>query len=115
MGYKVKKEAGRIQKKREMKKKPLSTYPKLAFRVDAETKEELLAWIDSLYCHHLDRKGKEEHTVKKNDIIIDALRIGLQKIEQDIKKVPLPKKKDQSLQDWQRRNPKPKGKGNTVF
>ena len=115
MGYKIKKETNRIQKKREMKKKPSNAYPKLAFRIDAETKEELLAWIDSLYCHYLDRKEKEQYTIKKNDIIIEALRIGLKKIEQDIKNVPLLKKKNQSLKDWQRRNPKPKGKGNTLI
>lgn len=98
-----------------MKKRPSNSYPKLSFRVDTETKDELLEWVDSLYCHYLDRKGKDEYTVKKNDIIIEALKIGLQQIEHDIKKAPLLKKKDMSLEDWQRRNPKPKGKRNSLF
>lgn len=115
LGYKIKKETGRIQKKREMKKKPSNAYPKFAFRVDTETKDEILTWVDSLYFQYQDRKKKDDRTVKKNDIIIDAIRIGLQKIEQDMKKIPLVNKKEHSLKEWQKRNPKPNGKGNTLF
>lgn len=70
MGYKMDKKTSRIQKKREMKRKAGSAYPKLAFRVDSETKEDLLNKVDAIYCYYLDRKEKNQYTVKKNDIII---------------------------------------------
>lgn len=100
---------GRIINKRNTKKKSSGAYPKFSFRVDSETKEELTAIVDALYCHYLDRKDDKHYTVKKNDIIIDALRIGLEKIQKDLKNLPLLKPKDLSLSEWQRRNPKPKG------
>lgn len=109
------KETERIKNKRSTQKKSSSAYPKFSFRIDSETKEELSAIVDSIYCHYLDRKDDKHYTVKKNDIIIDALRIGLEKIEKDLKNLPLLKPKELSLSEWQRRNPKPRGKGNTIF
>lgn len=115
LGYKMNKKTSRIQKRREMKKKPANAYPKFAFRVDAETKEELLIKVDAIYCFYLDRKEKNQYTVKKNDILIEALRMGLEIIEKDVKKLPLLKNNDMTLAEWQRRNPKEKGSKNTIF
>ena len=64
---------------RELKKKP-SDYPQLAFRVDQEFKDEIQQIVDRLHKKANRAVGDGEKRVKKNEILQEALRIGLQKM-----------------------------------
>lgn len=68
-----------------MKKKVPSDYPTFAFRTTTENKEELSKLIDKaerLINKNLDH---DEFQVRRNQIIYDALKIGLKKLIKDNK------------------------------
>ncbi|MCK5883898.1 MAG: hypothetical protein KAG61_09430 [Bacteriovoracaceae bacterium] len=59
------------------KKKNKSDYPIMAFRVDEDSKSELMAEVDRLTNLYNDNVRDDEYLFRKNDIIIEALREGL--------------------------------------
>ena len=91
-------------------KKSPNDYPKFAFRLDQKNKENLTSWVDRIYYLYQDRQGADSVAIRKNDIILEALTIGLQSIENEVSKKSVIKK-NLSLDDWKKRNRKNKPKG----
>lgn len=54
-----------------------SDYPQFAFRLTAETKEQLSSMIDEVTDLYNKNVPPGEYLFRKNDIIIEALEIGL--------------------------------------
>ena len=52
------------------------TFPIFAFRVEQVIKDELFAEIESVQTLHNKKKGRTGNK-NKNDVIVEALRIGL--------------------------------------
>ena len=64
-----------------LKKKP-GDYPQMIFRVNQDDKERLYRSIDRLVeVINKDGSKKGLRPVRKNDVIVDALTIGLQNLE----------------------------------
>ena len=103
------KAASKIKEKEKRVKKSPNDYPKFAFRIDPESKQEISEWVDSIYYAYQDRKDEKSLVKRRNDIILDALRSGLKVIEDKIMKKPL-KRKSISQAEWQKRNKKSKPK-----
>ena len=99
---------------KECTKKSPNDYPKISFRVDTETKEEILSWINRVSAYYADRKKHGEFVKRKNDIIIEALQIGLQAIEEKILGKKITRKKELTLKEWQKRAGKAKS-DNALF
>lgn len=91
-------------------KKTPNDYPKFAFRLDLEKKENLIAWVDKIYYLYQDRQDDDSFAIRKNDIILEALTIGLQSLEDKIAKKSV-LKKNLSLDEWKKRNKRNKPKG----
>jgi len=90
-------------------KKSPNDYPKFAFRLDLEKKESLIAWVDKIYYLYQDRQDADSFAIRKNDIILEALTIGLQSLEDKIAKKSV-LKKNLSLDEWKKRNKRNKPK-----
>ena len=60
-----------------------SDYPQFAFRLTAETKENLSAVIDEVTDLYNKNIPLGEYLYRKNDIIIEALEIGLAQIKKN--------------------------------
>lgn len=103
----------KIKEKEKRVKKSPNDYPKFAFRIDSESKKEISEWVDSIYYAYQDRKDQRNIAIKRNDIILDALRIGLKAIEDKITSKEV-RKKNLTLAEWQKRNKKDKPK-NALF
>lgn len=72
--------------KERQQKKP-ADYPQMIFRVNQDDKDRLYALIDKivdLLNRDADKKGT--HRVRKNDVIVDALSIGLTSLEKKLSK-----------------------------
>ena len=63
------------------KKKTPADYPQMQFKVTQLEKDELTSRIDKLVDFYNDNKSPTELRTRKNDIIIEALEIGLSKLE----------------------------------
>ncbi len=103
----------KIKEKEKRVKKSPNDYPKFAFRIDSESKQEISEWVDSIYYAYQDRKDQRNVAIKRNDIILDALRIGLKAIEDKVMEKPL-KRQSISQAEWQKRHKKSKPK-NALF
>lgn len=65
--------------KREKLKQP-NDYPVLAFRIDKATKDELETVISGLLIDLNRDRQEDEKIIKKNDVIVRALKIGLKQL-----------------------------------
>ncbi len=65
-----------------------SDYPQFAFRLTAETKENLSAAIDEITELYNKSVPAGEYLYRKNDIIIEALEIGLAQMKKNPNKRP---------------------------
>lgn len=92
-------------------KKTPNDYPKLSFRVDAETKEEILNWVNDIFYLFRDKKPSSQYVRRKNEIIVDALRLGLKEMEKKAKELKGTRKKELSIDEWSKRNKRNKPKG----
>ncbi|MEC7276477.1 MAG: hypothetical protein VXY34_10025 [Bdellovibrionota bacterium] len=63
-----------------MKKKSPSDYPTLSFRLSSEAKDELTNLIEKAVKKANKHRSEDDYVIKKNDVIIDALKIGLERI-----------------------------------
>lgn len=73
------------RQKRSLKRS--SDYPQMIFRIDQKDKDALQAQIDriaDLANKDAERRGLKK--LRKNDIIVDALTIGLREIEKRVKR-----------------------------
>lgn len=66
--------------KRDKKMHP-SDYPQMAFRVSMEDKDSLSKLIDSVHISANKKIEDDEKRVKKNELIVEALFIGLQTLK----------------------------------
>lgn len=106
------KKLNRLDKKIKKEKKGPNDYPKFTFRVDPETKVHLHAWLERIYYHYKDRRKVNEAPILRNDILIEALEIGLKEIEEKILKTPILKKKSNiPLDEYKKRHKWEKTKG----
>lgn len=64
---------------REIKKKP-SDYPQLAFRVTQDYKDEVQKAVDKLHKRMNKAVSEDEKRVKKNEILMEALKLGLESL-----------------------------------
>ena len=62
------------------KKKKSSDYPLFSIRVGQETKDELDRLVSEAI-QRLEAKLKDDEHVLKNEVVVNALRIGLPKIK----------------------------------
>ena len=60
-----------------------SDYPQFAFRLTAETKEHLSSMIDEVTDLYNKSVPPGEYLYRKNDIIIEALEIGLAQMKKN--------------------------------
>lgn len=62
------------------RKKLPSDYPQFAFRISIEDKEKIQKLVDEI--HKDINKGKDQFLkkIKKNDILVEALMLGLKKL-----------------------------------
>ena len=68
------------------KKASPNDYPQFSFRVSMEDKETLLREIDEVTTIANRRLNKDDRVVRKNDIIVQALHLGLQTLKKAKKK-----------------------------
>ncbi|MDZ4663100.1 MAG: hypothetical protein SGJ18_15930 [Pseudomonadota bacterium] len=72
--------------KERQQKKP-GYYPQMIFRVKQDDKERLYASIDKIVDRlNGDSKKRGLHRVRKNDVIVDALSIGLATLEKRLQR-----------------------------
>ncbi len=60
-----------------------SDYPQFAFRLTAETKERLSALVDEVTDIYNKSVSAGEYLYRKNDIIIEALEMGLKQMKKN--------------------------------
>jgi hypothetical protein len=65
--------------KREKKKTP-KDYPQLAFRISAEEKKEIMMQAEEAVLLLNKGRAKSDRVIRKNDVLIDALKRGLAKV-----------------------------------
>lgn len=61
-------------------------YPQFAFRIPKEIKNKLQARLDRLKVAYNKKRQEDEKTVNKNDILLEAIEIGLTKLEDKVHK-----------------------------
>ncbi len=66
--------------KKKEKKHP-NDYPLLAFRLDEETKDELINAIDDLVKQLNKNRDDNTYVIRKNDVFVEALREGIKVIQ----------------------------------
>ena len=93
----------KLSEKLTRKKKKTNDYPKFAFRISEKDKDVLTERIDRIYYRFQDAKDADSFSIYKNDIILEALDLGLKQIED---KLPRSKKTQISIEDWKKRNKK---------
>ena len=71
--------------KRPLKKKP-SDYPQFAFRINQETKAKLLTEVEAVQKLYDRGLAKNERSLNKNEILVMALEIGLQRLKSSFRK-----------------------------
>lgn len=71
--------------KRPLKRKP-SDYPQFTFRIDQETKEKLLSEVDAVRAMYERGLAEDERSLNKNEILIMALEIGLERLKSKYRK-----------------------------
>ena len=59
------------------KKKQRTDYPQLAFRIKKEDKEGIMSFIDDLQRMANSGLGPDDKRVKKNELMVDAIWLGL--------------------------------------
>ncbi|MBL6992049.1 MAG: hypothetical protein ISR65_19860 [Bacteriovoracaceae bacterium] len=67
------------QKKKEYKKP--ADYPQLAFRLDSDTKEEILSSIDELVDLLNEKREDDSYVIRKNDVFVEAIREGIKALK----------------------------------
>lgn len=67
---------GRRQIPKNEKKVP-SEYPQLTFRVSKAKKNELMVQVEAVQNARNERRKPDEAFINKNDVIIEALELGL--------------------------------------
>ena len=68
--------------KQPRKKRP-EDYSIMAFRLDENTKIELYKAIDEAHRRMNLKRGSEQKVIRKNQIIIEALRLGLKQLKRN--------------------------------
>ena len=63
------------------KLKDPSDYPQMAFRVSSEDKERLMELIDEVHAVANSKIKAGEYKIKRNELIVDALWLGLSSIK----------------------------------
>ncbi len=72
--------------KERQQKKP-ADYPQMIFRVSQEDKDRIYGLIDKVVgLLNRDAERDGTHRVRKNDVIVDALLIGLENLEKKFKR-----------------------------
>lgn len=71
---------------RPKKKKDKLDYPIMAFRVSEESKLELMAEVDRLLALYNENIKEDEYMFRKNDIIVEAMRVGLKQLGKKFEK-----------------------------
>jgi hypothetical protein len=69
--------------KKKSRKKP-QDYPQLAFRVTDEIKVEIMDEVEEIAEGLNKRRGEKDYIIRKNDVIVEALRIGLKQLKKRI-------------------------------
>lgn len=72
--------------KRRKKKSAKSEYPQFAFRISSEAKTQLKARLESLKAKANKDNVPDDEIINMNDILIDAINIGLDSLERKFRK-----------------------------
>ncbi len=67
---------------RKTEKRTPSDYPQFAFRISADEKKAVMKKVESVLEARLQLIGEDDFVPRKNDIIVEALLIGLETLEQ---------------------------------
>lgn len=62
------------------RKKTPSDYPQLAFRLSQDDKDVIMKKVDALHVKLNMKLGEDEYKIKKNDILVEAIKIGLKSL-----------------------------------
>jgi hypothetical protein len=68
------------------RKKTYLDYPHMGFRLSEEDKNEIQERVNRLVDIYNSKQNEEDKLVRKNDVIVDALKRGLSLLEANIKK-----------------------------